>query len=172
MVELQGTLTFGDLLCFSYFHQLRRIWPLVVGLFFAFTIVLGIVLLDPTRIDSMRLPLVVMAAIVVFLVGCPYVSARKQFARPVFRDTMRHTFSPDGIQSKATGILSEVQWGILYEVRETKRLFLVYYASNMALIIPKRFFINQAEIESWKKIALTGIAPKQIAEPGFVGLWC
>lgn len=48
-------------------------------------------------------------------------------------------------------------------------LFLFYYAPNQALIIPKTFFSHPEQIESWRRMVETSIAPRKASKPGFVG---
>jgi len=40
------------------------------------------------------------------------------------------------------------------------------------VIVPKRFFSNEAEMATWRQLVLTSVARKQIEPPGIVGQWC
>jgi hypothetical protein len=66
---------------------------------------------------------------------------------------------------------SDVKWTVVQKLRETKSLFLLYFAPNLAVIVPKRFFRDQAQMAEWRSLIQGGVAPKNISKPGLIGRW-
>jgi len=173
MVALQGTYTRADFARFQYFHQLRRIWPAIL-LILVITLALMLLIAarpDPNLIANVS-PLLAMFAIWLILLGVsPWWAAYRQAARqPYLRDMLEFSFTALGYRLKGTGFSSEVQWGVLRVLRETKSLFLLYQAPNLAVIVPKRFFESQIQMNTWRQMAEAGIAPRKISVPR-IGKW-
>jgi hypothetical protein len=175
MVEIRGTLTVADYACFQYFHRLRR-----ARLFLAFLLcILGAALAlmtaarDPNLAANLRPLLISFAVYLLLLIVIPYVSARRQFARQAYlHEPFTQEFTPEVIRSSCSSVSSEVKWKIVCDVRETHRLFLLYYAPNIALIVPKRVFEDDAQMAAWRHFTESRISPQKINKPGFIGRWC
>jgi hypothetical protein len=174
MIELHGTLTLADFARFHYFHSLRWMWPVlvVVLVFCALIIALIAAFPNPGLIANTR-PLLILFAVWIFLLAVtPFLSARRQFAKQAYlREPWGQIFTTEGIKTSSPSTSSEMKWSILQSVRETNRLFLLYYAPTQALIIPKRFFSNPELIESWRQMVERSIAPRKMSKLGFVGAW-
>ncbi len=61
---------------------------------------------------------------------------------------------------------------MVHQLRETRSLFLLYQASSVAVLVPKRFFRSQSEMNQWRQLTRTCLAPEQIEEPGVMARWC
>jgi hypothetical protein len=174
MIELRGTLTLADFARFHYFHWLHRIWPAVLVVLISGVAIIALLAAFLTPgIDVDKRPVSILLPVWLCLVAAmPFLAARRQFKRQAYlREPIVHVFTAEGINSSSPSVSSEVKWRIVENVRETSRLFLVYYAPNQALIIPKTFFSNPEQIESWRRMVETSIAPRKTSKPGFVGRW-
>lgn len=174
MIELHGILTLADFARFHYFHHLRRIWPvLVVVLILCVAIIVLITVVPNPNLVANTRPLLILFAIwVCLLVVNPYLGARRQFAKqPYLREPLTQIFTVETISSSSASTSSQVKWNIVQNVRETSRLFLLYYATNQALIVPKRFFSTPEQMDLWRRIVETGIGPRTICKPIFIGAW-
>jgi hypothetical protein len=174
MMELKGTLTLADFARFHYFHWLRRIWLAVLIILISWVAIIAFLaaLLTPD-IDVDTRPVSILLPIWLCLVAAtPFLAARRQFKRKeCLHEPIIHVFTVEGINSSSSSVSSEVKWRIVQNVRETSRLFRLHYSSNQALIIPKRFFSSPEQIESWRRIVETSIAPRKISKSGFIGRW-
>jgi hypothetical protein len=156
---------------FQYFHAYRRPW-----LFGAVVGAIALTLIVP----AMREPVgeaigLVIAGFVslAILAIAPYWSAKKQHAAlDYMRGPVTLTYSAEGFSGTAPGASWTNTWSNLKFVRETKSFFLLYQLPQMALIIPKRFFETPEQMETWRRLASSGIAPKRIERPGLVARWC
>jgi hypothetical protein len=175
MIELHGTLTVSDLRRFQYFHRFRRLWPIVL-LVLLLSISLLVIMTafpNPNLIANVQPLLILFALWLALLFAAPDIQARLIFSRqPYFRYPMTQTFTSTGYETKGTGFSSEVSWGILRNVRETKSLFLLYHTPQMALVVPKRFFVSDEQMETWEEAVTVGIAPKKLSKAGWVGRLC
>ncbi|HXR74824.1 MAG TPA: YcxB family protein [Bryobacteraceae bacterium] len=173
MIQLRGTLTLADLARFQYFHVLRRTWPgLILVLLIGLAILALIVAVPNPNILKNAAPLLTLFVIwLALLAVTPYWNARRQFARQRYlREPVSQTFSTDGIKSIGPSVSTELQWSVMQTVRETKSQFLLYYAPNQALLVPKRFFTDDAQLASWRDVARAGMSPKDIKQSA-IGRW-
>ena len=178
-VQLHGTLSLGDMYRFQYFHTLRRMWTLLVlavlllAVGFAYN-------LAPEReypesavsnIWTNLLPIGLVWIVVLGIV--PYISARKGFSsQPYLREPTNLSFTDEGIAASAVTAQWTIAWAIVKQVYETNTLFLINHAPNIAVIVPKRFFENQMQVNDWRQLALAHLNSKRIEKSGFVARFC
>jgi hypothetical protein len=109
--------------------------------------------------------------LIVGVVG-PHWAAKKQLANQKYLgDRMRYVFEDDGFRALGPNTSWEMRWGVVREIRETKSLFLIYHAPNIALPVPKRFFASEGEQARWKEFAALHIPAGKFFEPVLVGRW-
>jgi hypothetical protein len=173
-IELNGTLTLGDLAKFHYFNVYRKS---KAGFFAAVFVVVGIIglgknVFDDGRLTFRALPFVVLLFWVFLLNGVlPYWSARRQMAsQKSLAEPLCLNFTPRVIRRTSPSISSEIAWSIVREIYETRSLFLVYIAVNQAIVVPKRFFRDDAAIEGWKELAKS--QTERFVENNLVARWC
>jgi hypothetical protein len=178
-VELHGTLGLAELTRFQYFHILRRSWPLVVVvLIFIVPILASAAIANPDPNARAMLtnvtPLLLLLLFYTLSIGVmPYRNARKQLtAQSYLREPITYIFTSETISCSGTNASWSMAWNILQKLRETKSLFVLYHGLNLAVIVPKRFFQNAAEMEKWRQLVLGCVAPKRIEKPGLIGRWC
>jgi hypothetical protein len=174
MIELHGTLTLADFARFHYFHYLRRMWPILILVLLLAAAIIGLIIAVPNPgIIANSLPLLILFAVWICLIGVsPFLAARRQLAKqPYLREPLTQIFTAEGIKASAPSTSSDIKWNIVQNVRETGCLFLLYYAPNQALLVPKRFFSTSDQMDSWRMITETGIAPRQISQLAFIGKW-
>jgi len=176
-IELTGTITFGDMLRFYYFHFLRRTWWLVLFaillllLMLLAVAVLAFVFDDYATARSIGPPLLLGFVFCIAFIGLPpYLSARKIFKSAVeFHGPVTYNFSPHGIHTVSAHSSSDTGWQALWAVRETKNSFSIYFNAGAALVVPKRFFKDARRQDDWRRMVEAAIEPKKIEKPGAVG---
>lgn len=102
----------------------------------------------------------------------PYTTARKQYAsQSLVSEAGSYSFTSDEIEYRGKSASSQMLWSVIREIRETKSLFLLYHAHNLAMILPKPYFLDAPEMAVWRSLAASKLA-KGIAAPGPIGRWC
>jgi hypothetical protein len=80
-------------------------------------------------------------------------------------------FNTDGMHARTAVSEADVAWKAFLKARETGTLFVLYTGSNLANLIPKRFFHSAAELDAFRAWIAAGIAPKTLRAPGFWAKW-
>jgi hypothetical protein len=170
-IELHGSWTVQDFIRFQYAHMFRRTW---IFLFVAAACLVGPVsfLFPDTRSIALNaLPFSgICLAWLALLV--PWSAWRSWKARPSLRESATIWFDADGMRNKTADSSAQVAWRLILSVRETKSLFLMYYAPNMAYLVPKRFFANAEDIAAFRALVADSVVPHTITPPGLVARWC
>ena len=169
-----GKLTLADVIRFSYFHYARRVWILTgfCVVFALFGIVVVISTGDPQRLQnpgSFYLFLLVFAFLQ-FVV--PYVSARRLYAKLVYlSEPMRFLLTSERVRLEGPNFSGEMTWPLVHSVYETKNAFLIYQTSQLAWILPKRFFWGEEhQIERCRELAKQCLRmPKLFHESDWLG---
>jgi YcxB-like protein len=101
----------------------------------------------------------------------PYLFARRQYKRQTYlREPMQYLFTNDQVRLKGPSFSCELSWSLVQRVRETQRMFLVYQSPQIAWLLPKRFFSDQASTEAWKSFVISRLSKQSLfSEPGFIG---
>jgi hypothetical protein len=182
VLELQGTLNLADVLRFQYFHTLRRTWPIAafIILFVLLVVPLAVfaVVANPesgwTPVIKNALPFLLLLLLWFILLGImPYRNARKVLASQAYlREPIAYTFTDEAISGTGPSTQWRIAWSVVKRIRETKSLFLVYQAPNLAIIVPKRFFQNHSHLDSWRQLVAAQVGSKCVETPGFVGRFC
>jgi hypothetical protein len=68
------------------------------------------------------------------------------------REPQTYSFGLDAIDVKETTTSARMAWSTIREIRETKSLFLLYHASYIAIVVPKRFFAGDNDLREWKDL--------------------
>jgi hypothetical protein len=84
---------------------------------------------------------------------------------------MRYEFSAEGIRQSGRLFSGEVSYEALWAVRETKSLFILYFSSATAHLLPKRFFQDGNQEQAWRAFLEERISPKRIGKSGFLSMW-
>ena len=185
-ISLHGTITVGDLGRLQYFHVLRRMWPiaLLCGLLVLVAApLLVIAKLAPQPDDTdvswnnvltNAAPFIFLLCFWLFLFGiAPWRAARRQFRTQVYLgEPITYVFNPESLSASGPSTSWSMAWTNLKRVHETKSLFLLYHAPNLAAVLPKRFFHDHAEMEQWRRLVSDRISPLRIQSPGVVARWC
>jgi hypothetical protein len=180
--ELNGTLDLADITRFQYFHTLRRTWPIAVFTALLMLLLVPILVLggianpEPAwrTIFTNALPFFLLLAFCILFLGVmPRRNARKQLAAQSYlREPITYIFTCETITGTGPSAHWSIAWNVLKRVRETKTLFLLYHAPNIAVVVPKRFFQSPSEIEKWRQLVVTYVDAKRIEKPGVVGRLC
>ena len=103
----------------------------------------------------------------------PPETARKGLASQAYlREPITYAFTADTISGTSPSVQWTIGWSVVKRICETKSLFLVYQTSNAAVIVPKRFFQDPSEIDSWRQFVGAHLDSKRIEKPGFVARFC
>jgi hypothetical protein len=174
-IELHGGLTLPDLIRFQYFHVCRRIrlfalcFGILVPLLFISQLQALFTGRDVGNVWGTAAPLL-------FLMGLwgllPYWGAKRQIRNQSYlAGPCRYDFDSGGIRMAGANHSWSMAWNLTRRVCETRRLYIVYHAPNIGLVIPKRLFRDDAEITRWREFVQQCIAPRSIEPPGLVGRW-
>jgi YcxB-like protein len=163
LIELRGKVTLGDFVRCRYLFALSRTpW--------ASLLLLSLCIILAPRNTMFLAVLLLLLAIAALLL--PFRAARKQFADGSYlNEPVTFIFDIEGIRSTGSGVSSSVVWSRLQRVQETKTMFLLYYNARAAVIIPKRFFEERAEMMRWRQLVTSRISPKSIRAPSVFGRW-
>ncbi len=74
-------------------------------------------------------------------------TAKAEEKKPVFV----YIFTKGGVHCASNGKSFDLTWDKIYKVTEVKEMFLVYLNQESALIVPKRFFTSEADVEEFRK---------------------
>lgn len=179
-IEINGTVAAGDLKRFNYFHYLRRTWWVVAVLFtllvagFALSLLVGFNTGDYTifRENGLTLGFVMLFWIAIFF-GMPHLGAQAMLkSSAAVGHPVAYIFTPNGFRCKGKDHSSKLAWNHIWKVSETGSQFLLYVNAGGAICVPKRFFEDEAQIQAWRGLVASEIAPKTIEAPGFVAKWC
>jgi hypothetical protein len=182
VIEVSGTFTVDDLTRLHYFHALRRLWPLLVlAVLFLLVVVPAYVVMlitdsqsDWRQVLSNAMPFVTLVTFwIVIMTWFPHRNARRSFAtQKANREPITYTFGPEDFGGKGPSVSWTMVWSVVKYVRETESLFLLYHHKNLAVMVPKHFFLSDAEMAAWRELVRSCIRPKQIEPPGLAGRWC
>ncbi len=181
-IEASIQLEFHDFLRFQYFHTLRRLW---IGLILLLLLLVGLILLlaltwisSPreifTNVFSNFGQMLFFAGLGIFsLLGGPYIHARRMMrTTPELQEMTAFRISPELIQTRSATTRMECQWERVHFVQETASFFLLYFAPQIATILPKRAFHSQQEVQQFRELVLAQLGQKKFRKPGVVGRWC
>ena len=178
-VELHGTLTVAEVTRCQYFHVLRRGWPYAAVLTvipMVSVLAVGALLVAGSGDVQFAntVPIFLFATFWNYIYWVlPYRNARKQFATQSFlHEPVTCAFTADEFSGLGPSASWTLAWSTLKNVRETKSLFLLYHHPSLAVIVPKRFFQSDAEMDQWRELVSSAIAPMKIEKPGFLGRRC
>jgi YcxB-like protein len=174
-IELHGQLTRTDLLKFNYVHFLHRHWPLLVVWLILLASV-GYCLRFPKEVrlstGYLRLMLQLLVAWIVWIAIKPVWQAWREYARHAYlREPITQIYTAAGIRSRSPSISSDVSWEIFTEVLETRSLFVLYYASGIALLVPKRFLTSNSQLDAWRDLVCESLKLKRVTRPALIGKW-
>jgi len=174
-IELHGQLTRTDLLKFKYVYFLHRHWPLL-GVWLILLASVGYCLGFPKEVrlstGYLRLMLVLLVAWIVWTATKPVWEAWREYGRHAYlREPITQIYTAAGIRSRSASMSSDVSWEIFTEVLETRSLFVLYYASGLALLVPKRFLTRDSQLEAWRDLLCESLKLKRVTRPAVIGKW-
>lgn len=147
--ELNYELTKKDVFKFLFFHQFKNklvVIGLLIIVLLIFISSICIYMYEPTN----YLPLICIAIfIIAFLIG-PVISIC-MFKKSILNIKI-DSESPVIVCDNVYGH-SELNWNQIHKLYKTKHSFLIYITKNQAIVIPKRIFENEQEMnETWELI--------------------
>jgi hypothetical protein len=182
-ITVNGALTVGDLQRTSYFGILRR-FRVVALLLVVALVIIGLLAVASfsgggdsgvpgSSILLNAIPFLVLCALwIVLVLAIPYRTAKKRFSTEVaWREPVTYSFSAEGIQAARPSASSSIKWNLVTEAIETRTLFLLYLGRVSIVVVPKRFFNGQAEMDAFKEL-VRAQATKAISGGGIVGRYC
>lgn len=179
-IELSGVIEAPDMRRFYYFHMLRRTWWLVLAIAILMAMVLLLLVPAVLLIENPgtvlgpvgRLGLIVVLLIGLLMLG-PSIAVRSmRKSSSVFGRPMKLAFTGRGVRTQGADYAGETSWTHAWRVVETQSQFLIYLNAGSAILVPKRFFADEAEMERWRALVREGIAPKRIESPRLLARWC
>jgi hypothetical protein len=176
-VELDGTLAFDDLLRTYCLQCFQRTWWIIlpvmlVSLVPVLVTPVVVLLTSDWEVARKATPFFLLLIIWALLATTPYRGAKRLLKTNVnLCAPIKYTFSSRGINSIGTYFSSELSYEALWTVRETKSLFLLYTSAGTGIVLPKRYFKDEAQQNDWRALVEQGISPKHITNSGFLGRW-
>jgi hypothetical protein len=174
VLEIGGQLTLGEMLRFQYFHCFRRTWwivafsTLVAVLFLLLMGAVALLTLNSLTPSSWIAPLLLLLFWAV-VVTAPYRGAKRLIrTSAALSGPVTYAFRPDSIHQRGNSFSSEVDYPAIWMVRQTRTQYLIYLNSHSALVLPKRYFKDEAQQSAWRTLIEEKISPKTIEEPGFL----
>jgi hypothetical protein len=176
-ITLRGTRVPGDFRRAEYFTYFRRLWHHALLLvFFLLVFTLGGVAHSQGNQKNLAglIPFAVLFLLwVSCLVAIPLLGAKSKTAgKKWLGEATTFVFDAEGIRIASASLSSEIRWGLIKEVCETKSLFLLRSGEGLPVTIPKRLFADAAEIEAWKVMVQTQMKCRPIAIHGLAARWC
>jgi YcxB-like protein len=101
----------------------------------------------------------------------PYIQAKRTYRRHEFlREPMVYRFMPEGIHLEGRTFSADMAWSIVFEVRETRTLFLIMHNPQTAWILPRRFLTIE-EQDEWRDFVKAHLpnSSKQYKQGGVAG---
>jgi YcxB-like protein len=101
----------------------------------------------------------VLAIFLYLLLFRPYLRARA-FVRHTHgeRDSVRYTFSQDGIDVKSAHSETHFQWAAVVRAKQTAHLFVLYLSKSSSIVVPKRCFASIEQQSSFQGLVKRNIA--------------
>jgi hypothetical protein len=156
--EIQGTLFLGDVVRFCYFDLCRRLPPVLV-VACALAAAVGLLLLGELTGNERRL--LIEAAAFCFVVvpaialSIPYRKAKRQYARQhCLQELMKFDFTEEGVELEGPSVFSTVPWSRVRRIYETGTAFFLDQGLRSGWLLPKRFFVDEADIQAWRVFVL------------------
>lgn len=157
-VELDIAITYKDMLDYKFYHKYHSFSGIC-------EIILGILLLvagiySLLNLDKMNLTFALLAVIFgfVFLVVMPFSlinSSKMAVKKPAFAESMHYEIDSKKITVSAMGESAEVNWDMIYRVKDTGKSILIYFTPTRANIIPKSLVGDK--LADLKSVILEGI---------------
>lgn len=72
----------------------------------------------------------------------------------------KYTFTEQGLQAITDSSSSQMDWNRLSKIKETKKDFIFYPQENVFFVIPKRFYQDQFQIGSFRKLIVEKLGEK------------
>ncbi len=117
-------------------------------------------------------PFLLLSVFWLCLVTTPYRGAKRLLKTSAHLSSpITYTFSTQSIHSSGIHSSSDISYDALWDVRETKNLFLLYLNATSAIVLPKRFFNDATQEKDWRLLIEERISPKGITRSGFLGRW-
>ena len=120
------------------------------------------------------LPFFALLVLWLLLLGAmPYRNARQALtAQTYVREPITYTLTDETISAAGPSVRWSLAWNVMKRMCETKSLFLLYHAPNLAVIVPKRFFQSASEMQAWRQFVSVHLDSKRIDKPNFVARLC
>ena len=99
-----------------------------------------------------------------FLVGLPllqrWAAGRTLRNTPAFQGEQVYRIGPSGVPLENGVSASDIGWGALVKVAETRAFFLLFQSKAMALFIPKHAFAGEAEMEQFRQLVAVAVGER------------
>lgn len=132
---------------------IRRFDIVLLAIFIPFSIIYFF-LSHYSVLSIIILMLIILVSIIGFMAYF-YIPVRNFRLTSKFHEEYRLTFSQDGISFKTPTIDSEIKWDVYSKAWESRDYYYLIQAPQMYMVVPKRAFNSDVEINSFEKIILS-----------------
>ena len=165
VVEIEGSVTLAEYRYFNrwhYFHSAARKARMAIGAGMVIVLV-AFALGDESGFGRVLALCVAAAALLGGSISG--VLARSTISRVYasnegLRAVHRMTFSRDGVAGQSEAGSGRNDWSRYWRAADSKEAVYLYTASNMALILPKRCFESEEQMERFREIVRAGMGPE------------
>ncbi|WP_173916789.1 YcxB family protein [Halobacillus sp. Marseille-Q1614] len=155
-LEVRGTLTASDYRRHSNYNRkkMKNIYFIASLLMFFFVIFQS---LEGPLLFVMGLTMIIALLLAIamsfFLSGMISIRATRDYKNdPVSQHEIQYTFRAGNIKQKLKNSTNDYQWTDIIAAFEQEELFQLYVARNHAMILPKRFFKSEEEVEQLREL--------------------
>jgi hypothetical protein len=126
----------------------------------------------PLSTGYLRSMLLLLLGWIVWIAVKPRWEARREYERHAYlREPVTETYTVAGIRSRSPSRSSDVSWDLFTEALETRSLFVLYYGSGNALLVPKRFFADDSHLHVWRDLIRQSLKSRRVLRPALIGNW-
>jgi len=97
---------------------------------------------------------VFLIVIIMFIIG--RLSSSRSYKQTTFsKGELKYTFNEDVIEYDAPDSSGNLKWSALKKFKESKEFFYLYTTSVSAIIIPKRAFNSESDLNAFKRLVVS-----------------
>ncbi|MDR0269109.1 YcxB family protein [Paenibacillus sp.] len=134
-----------------------------------FVVFIGIILLVEGKLSGTLFGIVVLLDILVSLMlwfvngwSIRRKSIKAFLSDQLIRQLHTFVFSGEGIQYASKSETGKMFWTDIYEVRESRNLFLILLSTSRSLIVPKKFFASEPDRAAFRNMVETNLEAEQV----------
>jgi hypothetical protein len=165
-MELKGKIAFEDLMAAQWLHLRPRRTMAAAGILILGLAIFATVDMFLSRRQALTDPMLwALPGILVYLVFFIFVlfprKIRRSYSqRKDFQHEISMLVTSDGLETRTEQGHGMKPWDDFLKWKEGKNIFLLYISDHMFHMVPKRFFANHEDIDSFRDVVRRSIGTK------------